>query len=143
MSTCKYCIHYDPCSAKPLTPKFCGTNNNCGDMENLCDMFKDKSKFIELPCSIGDTVYKIYYDRGSCANCDSYADFFGLDPICDENKTLFPEINDNKECICNKHHLKISKYNADLNWIIWQLDQFGETVFLTREEAEKKLEELK
>lgn len=139
MKTCENCIHYPICLDIGAT--------RCDNFDDefsytTCTMFKDKSKLIELPCYIGDTVYKIYYYRGACNNCDSYADFFGLDPICDENKILFPEINDNNECVCNKHHLKISKYNADLNWIILQLDQFGKTVFLTREEAEKRFEEL-
>lgn len=131
MKTCKDCIHYDVC--------LCAFGD-C--LYKTCDQFKNKSKFIELPCSIGDNVYKIYYVRKACNDCDSYSDFYGLDPICDENKILFPKIDDNKENICNKHHLKIAEYKADLSWIIGQLDQFGKSVFLTREEAEKKLEEL-
>lgn len=93
---CKDCIHYDVCieSGRAIL-EFYGED----DAINFCSYFKDASKFIELPCSIGDTVYKIYYDRGACNNCDSYADFFGLDPICDDNKILFPKIRDDKKCI--------------------------------------------
>lgn len=50
MSTCKDCIHYDICL---------GAFGDC--LYKICDSFKDKSKFIELPCSIGDTVYTILY----------------------------------------------------------------------------------
>ena len=130
--TCKDCVHYDICL---------GAYEDY--LYEICDSFKDKSKFIELPCSVGDIVYKIHYIRKACNDCNSYSDFYGTDPICDENKILFPNINDNKKNICHKHHLKISEYKADLIWIIWQLDQFGKSVFLTREEAVKKLEELK
>lgn len=114
--TCKDCIHYEPCSAKPLTPKFCGTNNCCGDMENLCSMFGAKSKFIELPCSIGDIVYypyawQILEKKVTALHCHSNADkidwWYELD-------------NDNSETM--------------------DATSIGKSVFLTREEAEKKLD---
>lgn len=35
------------------------TNKMYDDMENRCSSFKDKSKIIELPCKVGDKVYKI------------------------------------------------------------------------------------
>ena len=41
---CRDCIHYEVCEYK-------------GDM--LCDYFKDKSLFVELPCKVGGTVYCI------------------------------------------------------------------------------------
>lgn len=129
MKTCKDCIHFEVCCYVDmfLPP---------------CDSFKDKSKFIELPCAIGDTVYEITYNRTACYNCDHYSDFYGIDQICDENKMLFPNIINNKKNICNKHYVEIEEYKTDLSWIIRQLEQFGKTVFLTREEAEKRLEEL-
>ena len=46
MKTCEDCIHYDICLGA------------FGVLVNrICDSFKDKSKFIELPCSVGDTVF--------------------------------------------------------------------------------------
>lgn len=48
--TCKDCVHYEACldwyrgfKARPAK----------------CEHFKDKSKFIELPCKVGDTVFII------------------------------------------------------------------------------------
>lgn len=48
MKTCKDCIHCTPCGLAPETPV------------NGCEWFKDKSKFIELPCSVGD--YCIWHE---------------------------------------------------------------------------------
>ena len=53
MATCKECLHFEVCQAleengqvEKINPKICGC-------------FKDKSKFVELPCKVGDTVYQI------------------------------------------------------------------------------------
>ena len=148
MKTCKDCIHYEVIKTESSSYCLCSkafqmSERRRHDSTIECEQFKEKSKIIELPCSIGGTVYVIHYVRKSCNSCDRYSDFYGLDPICDEHKILFPNINDDKKNICNKHYLEISEYKVDLEWIIWQLDQFGKTVFLSREEAEKKLEELK
>lgn len=45
--TCKKCIHYDVCGESIFT----------------CGQFKDKSKFIELPCKVGDEIYVL--NRGN------------------------------------------------------------------------------
>ena len=47
--TCKECIHYDVCKALEDEVDMISTYQ--------CGCFKDKSKFIELPCKVGDTVY--------------------------------------------------------------------------------------
>lgn len=44
--TCKDCIHNEMCY---------GTHTD--DSPTCCD-FKDKSRYIELPCKVGDTVYQ-------------------------------------------------------------------------------------
>lgn len=33
----------------------------CADADEVCKYFKDKSKFIELPCKIGETVHYITF----------------------------------------------------------------------------------
>lgn len=47
MNTCKECIHFDVCSAERIAI----------GMSGLCLNFKDKAKFIELPCKIGQKIY--------------------------------------------------------------------------------------
>ena len=93
MKTCKDCIHFEVCCYVDV-------------FLPACDSFKDKSKFIELPCAIGDTVYMI--------------------------------------------NSKIDHHNGNEYYAIIQapfrvsmLHLIGKFLFLTREEAEKKLEELK
>lgn len=46
--TCEDCIHGNICK-----------NEQYFDWSYDCRDFKDKSKFIELPCNVGDTVYAI------------------------------------------------------------------------------------
>ena len=55
---CKDCTHYDVCiESGRIILEFYGED----DAINFCSYFKDKSRFIELSCSIGDTVYTILY----------------------------------------------------------------------------------
>ena len=50
MSTCKDCLHYEVCQAL----------EDNGDLPKIkpirCGCFKDRSKFIELPCKVGDYI---------------------------------------------------------------------------------------
>ena len=47
---CKTCINYDVCSKHSA---------NCDRGSDYCKMYKDRSKFVDLPCKVGDTVYVI------------------------------------------------------------------------------------
>lgn len=49
--TCKDCVHYELCEALEK-------NGISRIYPSRCGFFKDKTKFVELPCKIGDTVYK-------------------------------------------------------------------------------------
>lgn len=113
--TCKDCIHYEAC---------CNwTEEEHGAMEMTtteqgCNYFKDKSKFIESPCKVGDKIYTI---------CD----------IFDEStlkckKIIKPRIID---------FVSSFSFLAESEGLIFSEVNFGKTVFLTREEAEKALKE--
>ena len=61
MSTCKDCVHYGVCKAlSGFTEeliKSCEKDfEKYGDVKEMCEHFKDRSKFIELPCRIGDYI---------------------------------------------------------------------------------------
>lgn len=60
--TCNNCIHYELCEVQA----FNGFNKNWDPEKDWkhCGVFKDKSKYIELPCKVGDTVYAICYASG-------------------------------------------------------------------------------
>lgn len=55
--TCKDCIHYDVCHNNF---KNIDLNEEMTD-EHCCVYFKDKSRFVELPCKVGETVHYITY----------------------------------------------------------------------------------
>ena len=53
MATCKDCLHVEMCYRIQVEgiPK-------CTDTEH-CKEFKDRNRFVELPCKAGDTLYEI------------------------------------------------------------------------------------
>ena len=53
MASCKDCLHYEVCSAeKSCLPDYVN-----------CKYFKDRNRFVELPCKLGERFYTI--DRRS------------------------------------------------------------------------------
>lgn len=112
--TCKKCIHYVVCEA----------HLKLNDIPlELCGLFKDKSRFIELPCNVGDTVYEFYK------------------PV---NQIIPYEIEDvhiDKEQTRYFATAFDIDYNKYLDEIDFNEDEIGKTVFLTKEEAEKALKE--
>lgn len=115
--TCKDCMHCEICLNK--RKHHIVINGflfyfECEDIEKICSTFKDKSKYIELPCKVGDTVYWICHKGGKPYISEEIVQSIH----CDVRKTLeFTLLNPNN---------KILKSN----------------VFLTKSEAEQKLKEL-
>ena len=52
MANCKDCIHFESCKNLYETHG----EGLSGD-SYVCDFFKDRSRFVELPCKLDDTVY--------------------------------------------------------------------------------------
>lgn len=110
MASCKDCINYDVCSTK-------GTN--C-DRANHCEMFKDRTRFVELPSS--NLPINIYLSDSS----DNIDKTFVLRNYSYEaGNGIYMVI----QCIETQEYF------------FRGLNEYGKTVFLTREEAEKALEE--
>ena len=105
MKTCEDCIHYHVCDIEAMR-----AIENIG--AELCYNFIDESKFIELPCSIGD--YCIYHDDLWYINNITYC--------CDGSFLLWISMSDKSPC-CAEVSL-------------------SEVEFISKEEVEKKLEEL-
>lgn len=104
---------------------------------------EEQGLLVRLPCKVGDTVYWLNYNRSACKTCDLFSSFYGVDCMCGKHYELYPEINsvyDDKHC--PKHFIEIVKWKTDLGWIVEHLNDFGKTIFLTREEAEKALEDV-
>lgn len=110
---CKDCIHYPVCKA-------------ISNDTTACNHFKDKSRTVELPCKVGDEVYK---------------------PIITDN-TKKPAIH-----TIVATHIDVDINNRGVtpsSFVVGRLkntrcgeafdfDEIGKTVFLTREEAEEAL----
>ena len=125
MANCKDCVHVEVCEdftkaklsperAEELLPVL-------REHGRICDHFKDRSRFVELPCMVGDTVYVLKGEHIEFAHViaiylDSSGGMFDL--------KIFKEIAIN---------FYISKYNT--------FENIGKTVFLTLEEAEQALKE--
>lgn len=74
-SQCKDCVHY--CLCEPNSMAY-GSKIYKSKAEEKCKHFKDKSRFVELPCEIGREVYwinngKLYKSKFSLADmCGAY-----------------------------------------------------------------------
>ena len=108
MTTCKDSLHYEVCKAI----------ENELDMipPTQCSCFKEKSRYIELPCKVGDTVY---YITGIGHNLFKPAKV--------------------QEIIIDENGIKDLYVQGDGHNFENSFDIF----FLTREEAEKALKERK
>lgn len=120
MSKCENCIHYDVCAElmaimKNQTIAFV---KECIGETNGCDHFKDKSLFVELPCKVGDKLFRIFTYKMKIH------DYTITEFLFNGNEILIYGEGGYRECaIC------VDK-------------EIGKTVFLTKEQAEQKLKEL-
>ena len=95
--------------------------------EKLANMeqMEEQGMLVRLPCKVGGTVYTLSY-RYDCKNnydCKAFEKW-----KCEEN---IPCEYEKKECFVKKSQFCLTMLNS-----------LGKTVFLTREEAEKALEEI-
>ena len=111
--TCKDCIHFVVCEEVPT--------KSADD----CDFFKDRSRFVELPCKVGDTLYSnnqfIQSARVMAIYIDGNGGMFDLEITAynDERVLGFEKFVDKD----------------------YTFEDIGENLFLTREQAEQALKE--
>lgn len=91
---------------------------------------EEQGRLLKLPCKVGDSVYCIFnrytkctfnngeFDECSCQGCEY-------------------------ECDSKRENYVQDMKAYSLDWIVTNLKNFGETVFLTKSEAEAKLKELR
>ena len=121
--TCGDCIHFDLCEMMySRIPEI-----------NGCDYFKDRSRFVELPCKVGDSYFEIeqyctergFYneprqtDTIDCEYCD-------VDGVCDRQYRITEKRFISLIQIFGYKEKVVDKYNR---------------IFLTKEEAEQALKE--
>lgn len=118
MATCKDCVHVEVCRFKDLPAPLSDSyirESEC--IEKRCGDFKDRSRFVELPCKDGEYVYVI-------------------EPLCDS--MAFHTIKLRKI----KHIEPQARIQfAGGGWILNFLSAFNQYVFRTYEEAEQALKE--
>ena len=134
---CENCLHYETCGLYTYDVLLDRTvyykERDLEDVENRCSNFADKDLYIKLSCKVGTKdLYiklpckigtKVYALATPCGGCEHY------------NLSLEQSL---KICRnCEKREIAECTFDIEL------IDEFGKTVFLTREDAEKKLEELK
>lgn len=145
MATCSDCIHEYVCENA-----FCWIDPNDSNKKTTCFQFKPKSRFIELPCAVGDTVYQIVYCR--CGNPQSYEQGHCWKTITKSTPKSYGHIMKlqmGKRIVSDPFYglktayvpkgticYKIYKKSFVLNMIA----EVGKTVFVTLEEAQKALE---
>lgn len=135
MPTCKDCIHIKICTRYvKLLSKSKGIDFDnaieqyCEKVEaDKCEYFQDRSKFIELPCKVGDTVYMI---------------------IGRTEKVRRKKVTEHIIVKCGVDNFRIGDAgypsaalcDTDNNWYYGiEPSNFGDFVFLTRKEAEQAL----
>ena len=130
---CKDCVSYKAC--RHMWSCFESVNDFEEVYENFaerCDHFKDASKWVELPCEIGSTVYVVG------TKCLS-----GLwDYECDMRDA-------ETDCPCHlDNEWIVFKREADLEFIAKMIQQknpnfiFGKTVFTDSDDAFERLAEI-
>lgn len=121
MATCKDCIHYKAC--KSLLGELNTTSGIGREADEKCPTFADKSRFIELPCKIGDVVYLIR--RNYIEMCEVETIHLALRGYIQVRPFVQAWIGNQK-----------TVYRVAMS-------SWGKTLFATGEEAEAKLKKMK
>lgn len=125
MADCENCLHYEVCA--DVMKKDLFIKEKMLKIANpICKCFLDKSKVIELPCKVGDVVYKVSFVHKN------------ITPLTVEG------------FLCNLSSWKVHCTHLIPSWVGNQKEHiyiafssFGKRVFLTSEEAEQVLKEHK
>ena len=123
MATCKDCLYWEACNE--YRGAFWGHKAQYSSpiinaSADSCIFYKDRSRFVELPCKVGDTVYIIARISGKEEIIQDSVESFTISSFVDNTPIiLFDGIE-----TCD-----------------WDSSDFGKRVFLTKEEAEQALKE--
>ena len=114
--TCKDCVHCEICREDKMLTAF---DEN---QEALCTAFKPKSRFVELPCEVGQ---KVWFLKSTNWQHSEW------------------EVAEGKVSMLQQKVDKSWKVRISHNSSVWDitLDKIGTKYFLSREEAEKALAE--
>ena len=105
MANCKDCLYVEVCPFKRYRVEK-------DRMEKRCSFFKDRSRFVELPCKVGDTVYRLKDDKVTKEQVVEFG-------ISSRGVVLY----------------------RTLGYELGYSDYFGNSLFFSKEEAERALKE--
>ena len=132
---CRDCLHFKACYEMAAA-------NNADEFNTMfaekCEDFTDRSEWVHLPCAEGTKVYKVCNNTYACYDCEGYDAF---NDCCEYRDVDCPLIAISP--VCSRHYLEVVTGDADKDFILHHINDFGKTIFLTCEEAEKALERMK
>ena len=122
---CRDCLHFKACYEMAAAN---GAEEFNTLFANKCEDFTDRSEWVHLPCKVGDTVY-------------SFCDCFGV--ILPYFVETFNVSYYDKNTTVWQYEANCTNNEEDelLDSIDFEVEDIRKTVFLTREEAERALEE--
>lgn len=96
-------------------------------------------QLVVLPCKVWDKVYEISNNTDACNGCQHYEGIYGSGEswcaqIDDVDLRYYPNIAERP--LCEKQFMEVVEHKPEIDWIFTHRNDFGKTVFLTREEAE-------
>lgn len=103
---------------------------------------EEQGRLVVLPCKVGDTVYEICNNTNACHKCPHYEGIYGSGEswcmqIDDDDLRYYPQVAEKP--LCEKQFMEVVAHTPNLDWLFHHRNEFGKTVFLTREEAEDAL----
>ena len=123
--------YYPKCFEKPCCGMGECLDDRCSLMIDACkklaeyEQLEEQGLLVRLPCKVGDTVYRV--NAGA-------------------KQPIIPMTVSEIHFLCYKNERAV-RFDAigkeDMGESCYRLEDIGRIVFLTREEAEKKLEEMK
>lgn len=123
--------HYPKCFEEPCLGMGDCLDKKCDLMSEVCEKLatyedlEEQGLLVRLPCKVGDTVYRV--NAGA-------------------KQPIIPMTVSEIHFLCYKNERAV-RFDAigkeDMGESCYRLEDIGRIVFLTREKAEKKLEEMK
>ena len=129
MASCKDCLHVEVCREYVMgLAAVRGVELDATEIEQVlvsddCENFKDRSRFVELPCKAGDTFFVII----ESSDILEYKVFY-ISILCGE---VYDEI----EIVLDRNYHRIKYTKGRFEY------ELGKTIFFTEEEAEQALKE--
>lgn len=127
MATCKDCVHFEAC--KHIYEIH---GDRLSEESYGCDQFSNRSRFVVLPCKVGDTAWIVvrYKNGGGHFYTGIVTGLHVTD-----RKTIY-------KLQCKRINYIVIRFVQTDSLKRINFNEIGKTVFFTKEEAEQALKEL-